>query len=579
MRGIVNQFGDRYHLPNNLSERFQIFANYLFLKKEYFQINEEYLYESLLDIDLLQAINFGCNSTMAVDGCFIIHNKTIIDLTMDDEDIESKLNSFDKGCINITLIQTKSGKIDPSDLSTLSDCLNANFIDQNSWTRFVFFRNKCEILIQNYHKIQIKFKVIYVAGNIDSRMLENPTFIVREKALREAMKKYFWIHNDADVSVEYCDADYLYDEFEKQTENAQIISNTLVFNKMTDEIDCAEYGKVRFGAISIGEMMKVIWNDDKRVPNELYGYNVRDVLKDSKINKSIESTIVNQKDLFLLLNNGITMIVDKQERRGDSGIYLENIRIVNGCQTSHAILNTCRNSTQHNETKVPVKIIETRDENILGEITYSSNNQNTVSKANLFAIEPQIFKLEKSYKNFFLEYPETPLLKVDLERRQGQFSNNPNAAFIDMLAQSKSYIAIWESKPHDATMYVEQNLQAYQSKIEDELFIPKSLFAGIMWYNINTRIPANYANARYHIFYCIAAKLLEDINVNSTLINQLGLLRINIAEEVGRVCQAIDMLPDNFPKLNSGKIHYRKFYPADIFSLIYTKYSDIHATN
>ena len=170
----------------------------------------------------------------------------------------------------------------------------------------------------------------------------------------------------------------MYEEYEKQTDNAKVINETLQFEVITDEIISSGFGKIRFGAISLGEIMKILLNTETNKPNELYGYNVRDVIKGSTINPKIESSIKTNKEMFLLLNNGITIVVDKQERRADKGIYLENIRIVNGCQTSHAILNVCAVNQEFNDAKVSIKIIETDKDDILGKITYSSNNQNTV---------------------------------------------------------------------------------------------------------------------------------------------------------------------------------------------------------
>ena len=37
LKGVVNLFGEKYQLPDNLSNRFQVFANYLLLKKIYFE--------------------------------------------------------------------------------------------------------------------------------------------------------------------------------------------------------------------------------------------------------------------------------------------------------------------------------------------------------------------------------------------------------------------------------------------------------------------------------------------------------------------------------------------------------------
>ena len=273
LKGVVNIFGTKMGLEDSIPVRFQYFINYLILKKIYFDINGVYPYESILSMDFLSNIDFDNNTEtgMAVDGCFAIHQRKILHLELDDDILDSQMNTICDGDLHIVLIQTKSGNLDTNDLSSLSDCLNMNFTNQNKWEKFVSLKNRCENLIQNNYKVNILFHVFYISGNdIDANLFRNDTFKVRENASKESMKNFFWIDQDNKISISYYDESKIYQEYTIQEEYSREVDAVLVFDQITDSIPCAEFGDVRLGIISIGEIMKILINQSNNRPNELY---------------------------------------------------------------------------------------------------------------------------------------------------------------------------------------------------------------------------------------------------------------------------------------------------------------------
>jgi len=163
-----------------------------------------------------------------------------------------------------------------------------------------------------------------------------------------------------------------------------------------------------------------------------------------------------------------------------------------------------------------------------------------------------------------------------------------------MLAQAKAFIALWHKEPHTSLMYAENSLNKYKEKIDNELFVDYSLFSGILWYSVVLLVPVQYKNARFHIFASVGLKyisdlylipniinesqeaILEKIRANSILLkDKIPSFSFNINSEISKVCKAIDNLDDMFPKLSSGKIHYRKFYPAITLEAIFAEYIKI----
>ena len=221
LRGIVERFATAKQLADEkFSDKYQIFINYILLKEIYYQINEEYPFESFFNISLLEDINFGKGGTMAIDGCFLICKKEIIHLGMDLDEISSKLDNLkDKDELNIILIQTKKGKLDTTDISTLSDCLNTYFEDQPEWEKFVSLRKLINNLWAEKEDINIKFFCYYVSEPVDKNLFKNPTFSVRVEALKKAMKEYFWIKTDEDICIDFCDSDKIYEIHKTHEEN------------------------------------------------------------------------------------------------------------------------------------------------------------------------------------------------------------------------------------------------------------------------------------------------------------------------------------------------------------------------
>ena len=243
LKGFVNRFGEKYKLEDKLPFRFQQFINYLFLKKIYFETNGIYPYESLLSLDLLSAIDLddGEEKAMAIDGCFAIYKKEIFHLNLDDEEILNKFKNIETGDLIVCLLQTKSGKLDTTNLSTLSDCLNTKFKGQNKWQKLVRFRNNCETLIQDNPNVNIKFYTIYIYGNeTDNSLFNQSNFKVREDALKQSMKDFFWINNENNCFINYYNEDLIYQEYQQQVEFSKVINETIVFEHVTKEITCSE---------------------------------------------------------------------------------------------------------------------------------------------------------------------------------------------------------------------------------------------------------------------------------------------------------------------------------------------------
>jgi hypothetical protein len=138
--------------------------------------------------------------------------------------------------------------------------------------------------------------------------------------------------------------------------------------------------------------------------DQIYEKNVRRFLGGrGRVNKGIQTTLLQTPERFGLYNNGITIVVSSFEQHGNSWSLVEPY-IVNGCQTTRTIWEFCRikldsggtgNSPTLDEWReraaqgvVVTKIVRVGDvgENLLIDITRYTNSQNAVREKDFLAL-------------------------------------------------------------------------------------------------------------------------------------------------------------------------------------------------
>lgn len=170
----------------------------------------------------------------------------------------------------------------------------------------------------------------------------------------------------------------------------------------------------------------------------------------NKIANEIERTIRNRPDALPILNNGITIVC--------SGIELNNIeliikdpKIVNGCQTCWAIYSAYQKD-KNLGAYVYVKIIETRDQKYIKEITQAANNQNPITPRDTHAsddIQKDIFKAFSDFKPKILYDYKAGLIKaLDRKNQLSAFNlphqgrGRPKQRIIDNVLSGQLYLAL-----------------------------------------------------------------------------------------------------------------------------------------
>ncbi|MDD9732310.1 AIPR family protein [Mameliella sp. AT18] len=181
----------------------------------------------------------------------------------------------------------------------------------------------------------------------------------------------------------------------------------------------------------------------KRFGPKLLERNVRSFLQlRGKVNQSIRKTILDEPQMFLAFNNGLSVTASglALEDHGDGTVNLisaEDFQIVNGGQTTGSIFRASRkDSADLSRLQVPVKITEILSggdvEEIAPRISQSANNQNKVNMADFSSNHPFHRRMEELSRSIWA--PPAP----GLQRQSRWFYERARGQYHDALAQNKT---------------------------------------------------------------------------------------------------------------------------------------------
>ena len=164
-----------------------------------------------------------------------------------------------------------------------------------------------------------------------------------------------------------------------------------------------------------------------------------------RVNKSIyeSSTNTEKAKLFWFMNNGITMVCDSFNIVRDPDapmVKIQNLQIINGCQTTSSIRAAFENDELCSEVKIQLKLYESKDRVFVDNVVVATNNQNAIGTRDLYANdEIQILIQRRIEEDFDLYY--------ERKRGEAKSANVPPARVIDLEKAGQAYIAIFKRQP------------------------------------------------------------------------------------------------------------------------------------
>lgn len=360
------------------------------------------------------------------------------------------------------------------------------------------------------HASQLKktptFNAFYVTtGKMpDKNETNGPNKYLKELQINLSNKSLF-----GSLNASFMGADEINAAYQSAT---TAVTTTIEFAEKVTLPNIEGIDQAYLGLLPISQLLKLIRNDaDDSLRTHIFDDNVRDYQGDkTHANKGMRDTLLStNSSQFAVMNNGITIVVRDLQILANQ-FTLTDYQIVNGAQTSNVIYRN-RGELQGTEIRVPVKLIQSNDENLITNVILATNSQTQVSEDQLNART----KAEREIEKYFAHGDIAGDLHY--ERRKGQYDSNKDvvkARVIDRTVLVRSTASTFGHEPHTATGYSKDILKRLDTsketdkrrylQNEDEPILyyaaASAYYKLDLWFKTG-RIDPSYKPARWHLLH------------------------------------------------------------------------------
>lgn len=230
------------------------------------------------------------------------------------------------------------------------------------------------------------------------------------------------------------------------SESLELVNEGMYSYRLEDNSKRESLGlpkKVIVGMCNVNEFIRL---QNKYHHNQLYAENIRLYLGDrGNVNKDIIATITSSESLwFPYMNNGISIICDAlaigntNAAKHVQTFTLENMQIINGCQTVNALYSAkygenTRDNFRPANVMVRIYEINPSQTDFKMNIIKATNNQNSVKSYSLMANDPIQIRIAEVLRKFNIIYD-----------RKGEGKNiQGNQMIISMVNVALAYRAVY----------------------------------------------------------------------------------------------------------------------------------------
>lgn len=217
-----------------------------------------------------------------------------------------------------------------------------------------------------------------------------------------------------------------------------------------------------------------------------------------------------------------------------------------------------------NGLQLPIKLIETEDDDTVNQIIKATNRQTAVSDEQLIALNEFHRKLEAFYSTF------SGANRLYYERRAKQYNYGTDiekVRIVSISTQIKTVASMFYDKPHLASRYYGRLLSSIDGVFNDDHQLMPYYTSAFVLYRLeylfrNKSIPAQYRKFKYFILmlmkYDISDKKIPEMNANkiNTLCEKiLDVARDNLklVEEVNKLTPLIDKYVEDTSSTDATK--------------------------
>ena len=437
---VKNDFANRWGLSSvNDDEKFQAFAAYTLLRKMH-KVDVRDIQSHIVDGD-------GDGGIDAI--CVLVNNSPVFTL----EALRSQLASNAKDSTNVQFVFIQA---------TTSSTFNAQKMISSAFGVEQFFRtiegkenNLFNDAVGNYirlvqeiffvHRIKLAARptcFFYYATQGRWEDQREPAASLRH--LEQTLKK---MELFSSVEARAIDAAFLRDAYSSFRRS------------VTKTIDLIEPG-VFPGTLGVSEaylglararsFVELVSTDDGDLNSDLFYDNVRDFQGAIKINEEIALTIKRSQRAFPLYNYGVTIVAHNIERIGNT-FELHDFQIVNGCQTTNVLFEN--KDLIDGDTAVTLKLIATRNRDVVTDIIRATNSQTAVEDGVLESLTTFTNRLEDWYNEAEGDRPDSH--RIYFERRSKQYDRNDRIFpknIVSLREQAAAFVGMFLNAPHHSSL-------------------------------------------------------------------------------------------------------------------------------
>lgn len=263
------------------------------------------------------------------------------------------------------------------------------------------------------------------------------------------------------------------------------------------------------GLLPAPEFLRLVEDESGEILKGIFYDNVRDWQDFNVVNSEMRETLLSDstRSRFALMNNGVTVIA-KTLRTTANRFYIEDYQVVNGCQTSH-VLHDQRNLLD-GTVMVPLRLIATRDDEVISSIVKATNRQTEVREEQLLALSD----FQKKLETYFGAFDESQRLYY--ERRSRQYNSAGGIEKTRIITPGnliRAFASMFLEEPHRATRSYRRILE----RVGSDLFAPTDKLepyyvAALASYRLeylfrNQILAGEFRAARYEVL--LTLRLLE----------------------------------------------------------------------
>ncbi|MGA9378982.1 MAG: AIPR family protein, partial [Phormidium sp.] len=380
IKSFVNNYLEQYDLKSKgEATDLEKFANYCVF----------YSYQNHERFNISNVHVGGKSKDAGFDGIGIIVNDQLLDVENENE-LDREVEKPSK--LNITFIFTQiksANEYNRKDILDIFEGINDFFSERPIRQRHLPVEKKAKLALHLLTKWTKKIRqsptcIIYYITNARNKPSQAIQELIDKKKSELQEKCETTGFERVEVSAWGCDdLRRVYQRTIHQVETTVTSTSTLgdLVGKRENPIFIQGVKKAFIANLRFSEFKKIIMDESDNIIPFIFYDNIRGFLgEDNQVNNQIKMTLdSDHRNRFAILNNGVTIIAHNVNQNLNA-LTITDYQIVNGCQTSYVLYNWYKEnyeklSSELDEVVIPVKIIETDNDEVRNAIIKATNSQ------------------------------------------------------------------------------------------------------------------------------------------------------------------------------------------------------------